>query len=197
MDLGDVRLFDRLARLYDLGMPSADPAVLERGLRHATRDVERLLDVGGGTGRAARALDVPSRTVVDAAPGMLHQARGYGLRAVLGDAAGLPVRSESVDAVLVVDALHHVGDQKGAIAEAARVLRPGGILVVREFDPGTLRGRLLVAAEHLVGFGSSFLGPDDLATTVAEAGLDPVVLDRGFGYTVVGRRPTETGETKS
>jgi ubiquinone/menaquinone biosynthesis C-methylase UbiE len=197
MTVGDVRPFDRLARLYDLGMPSADPAVLERGLRHATRDVERLLDVGGGTGRAARALDVPSRTVVDAAPGMLQQARDHGLDAVLGDAAGLPVRSAAVDAVLVVDALHHVGDQAGAIQDAARVLRPGGVLVVREFDPRTVLGRILVAAEHLVGFDSSFQGPDDLAARMASAGLEATVLDRGFGYTVAGRRPTETGEAKS
>ncbi|MHB9285803.1 class I SAM-dependent methyltransferase [Halobacteriales archaeon Cl-PHB] len=197
MSIGDVRPFDRLARLYDLGMPSADPAVLERGLRHATRDVERLLDVGGGTGRAARALDTPSRTVIDAAPGMLREARKHGLGAVLGDAAGLPVRAAAVDAVVIVDALHHVGDQAGAVREGARVLRPGGVLVVREFDPDTLLGRMLVAAERLVGFDSSFQNPDDLAATMATAGLEPTVLDRGFGYTVVGRRLPETGEAKS
>ncbi len=198
MDLGDVRPFDRLARLYDLGMPSADPAVLERGLRHATRDVERLLDVGGGTGRAARALDGPAATVVDPAPGMLRQARRHGLAALQGDAARLPVRDRSVDAVLLVDALHHVGDQAGAVREARRVLRPGGVLVVREFDPETLLGRALVATEHLVGFASTFHGPDDLAADLAGAGLEPTVLDRGFGYTVVGRRSNdaETGTAK-
>lgn len=188
---GDVWVFDRFARLYDLCMPSADRETLARGLDEATRPVDRVLDVGGGPGRAARALDASFRVVVDPAAGMVRQARRGDLRAIRADGGRLPVRSASVDAVVVTDALHHVGDQRGLLAEAARVLRPGGVVVVREFDPTTVRGRALVAAEHLLGFDSVFHPPERLASMVGDAGLAAKVLERGFGYTVVGRADSD------
>ncbi|MFB6159737.1 MAG: class I SAM-dependent methyltransferase [Haloferacaceae archaeon] len=191
---GDVRFFDRTAALYDRVMPPVRTTPLRAGLARADRPVERLLDVAGGPGRAAAGLDVPERVVVDAAAGMCRRARAGGLAAVRGDAGRLPVASAAVDAVLVADALHHLPAPDEALREAARVLRPGGVLVVREFDPGTLPGRALVAAERLVGFDSAFLRPDALADRVAAAGLDAAVLDRGFGYTVAGtKRESQEG----
>jgi demethylmenaquinone methyltransferase/2-methoxy-6-polyprenyl-1,4-benzoquinol methylase len=199
MEGSDVRVFDRFARVYDLLMPGADRTALERGLAAATRPVERLVDVGGGPGRAASALDARTRVVVDAADGMCRQARANGLEAVRGDGARLPLQTASVDAVVVTDALHHMGDHWGVVTEATRVLRPGGVFVVSEFYPTTLRGRALVAAERVVGFDSSFHSPDDLAGMMKGAGLAASVLEPGFGYTVVGRRETnerpKSGET--
>ena len=189
---GDVGLFHRFAPVYDVVMPRAKPAKLEAGLQHARRDVETLLDVGGGPGRASRPLDVPRRLVVDAAPGMLQQARSHGLEGVAGDATRLPFSDHAADAILIVDALHHIRDVPTVFAEAARVLRPGGVLVIREFDPTTVRGRGLVLAERLVRFDSVFYAPDELATELDAAGLAPTVVERGFTYTVAGVR--ETGE---
>ncbi|QIO22550.1 class I SAM-dependent methyltransferase [Haloarcula sp. JP-L23] len=188
---GDVGAFDRFAPVYDLVMPPARASKLRRGLALATREVDRVVDVGGGPGRAIRRLDLPERIVVDAAPGMLRRARSHGLVAIVGDAGRLPLAAESVDAVLIVDALHHMAQVDAVISEAARVLRPGGVLVVREFNPATLRGRGLVAAEHLVGFASVFFTPDELTRRVATAGLNPTVVERGFGYTVAGVRENE------
>lgn len=188
---GDVGPFDRFAPVYDLVMPPARASELRRGLALATREVGRVVDVGGGPGRAIRRLDLPERIVVDAAPGMLRRARSHGLAAIAGDAGRLPLATESIDAMLIVDALHHMPQVDAVFAEAARVLRPGGVLVVREFDPATLRGRGLVAAERLVGFDSEFFTPDELTTRLASAGLNPTVLDRGFGYTVAGVEESE------
>jgi demethylmenaquinone methyltransferase/2-methoxy-6-polyprenyl-1,4-benzoquinol methylase len=189
--MDDVGTFHRFARLYGLLMPPARPGPLRRALALATRPVERVLDVGGGTGRGARAVDVPGATVVDAAPGMLRVARSDGHPAVAGDATRLPVRTASVDAVLVVDALHHMPDHGAVLAELRRVLRPGGVAVIREFDPTTVRGRLLVAAEHALGFDSRFHTPEALSGRLRAAGFEPAVPDRGFGYTAVG--VAETG----
>jgi demethylmenaquinone methyltransferase/2-methoxy-6-polyprenyl-1,4-benzoquinol methylase len=188
---GDVRFFDRIAGLYDLAMASADRAPLDAGLDRADRPIEVVLDLGGGTGRAARALggDVDA-VVVDRSRGMLRKARTGGLSTVQADARRLPFPDGSVDAITVVDALHHMPDHDRVLAEAARVLRPGGVLVVREFDPSTLPGRALVAAERLVGFGSTFATPDALAAAVRRAGLRPEVVERGFGYTVAGVKGT-------
>jgi demethylmenaquinone methyltransferase/2-methoxy-6-polyprenyl-1,4-benzoquinol methylase len=185
----DIALFERFAPVYDYLLPSADGATLQRALDRATRPVERVLDVGGGTGRGVRALSTPQRVVVDPARGMLSEARSHGIEAVQGDGSRLPVRTDSVDAVLVVDALHHIADQRGVIEEAKRAIAPGGVLVVSDFDPTTLLGRLLVRSEHLVGFESTFHQPDRLRETFASVGFEAGVVERGFGYTVVGRVP--------
>ncbi len=189
----DIGTFHRFARLYELVMLPPDRGALSDALASAERPLERVLDVGGGPGRAVSVVDVPTRVVVDPARGMLERARRRGLGALQADGARLPVAAESVDAILVSDALHHVGDRDGLLADAARALRPGGVLVVREFDPTTLRGRLLAAGEHLVGFESVFESPDELATRVAAVGLLPTVSDRGFTYTLVGTRPRGAG----
>jgi len=192
----DVSIFDRFARAYDAAMPPADGAVLGAGLAYARRPVERVVDVGGGTGRGARAVDAPDRLVVDAAPGMLRQVPAD-IGVVAGDATRLPLAEDSVDAVIVVDAFHHMYDHAAVLAELRRVVRPGGVLVVSEFDPTTLRGTLLDAGEALVGFDSTFHSPDALARLAREAGFEVAVPRRGFAYTIAGvvPEPAETAAT--
>lgn len=187
MPHGDAAIFDRFARLYDFKPPTRSRK-LQPGLNFAERSIERVLDVGGGTGQGVRGLGVPTGVVVDAAPGMLAGARDHGIPAVRGDARQLPVPDETVDAVLLLDALHHMPEGEAVIADAARVLRPGGVLVVLEFDPTTVRGRLLVAAEHLFGFESTFFSPNELAATMRAAGLDVTAYRTGFEYGLVGVR---------
>lgn len=195
---GDIGPFDRFAPVYDLVMPRARTSKLRAGLAVADREISRALDVGGGPGRAIRRLDIPDPIVVDAAWGMLEQARSHGLGTVAGDATRLPVKSESVDAVLIVDALHHMSPAESVVSEAARVLRPGGVLVIREFDPSTVLGRGLVTGEHIIGFESQFYTPDELAGKVETAGLESAVVERGFGYTVTGvRKAREQSEGSS
>lgn len=184
-----MRFFDRVAGLYDLAMPSADVDALRDGLSFARRPVERVLDVAGGTGRASRALagEGFAPVVVDRSSGMLARARGDGYAAVRADAGRLPFRDGSVDAVVVVDALHHLPDPERAVREAARVVAPGGAVVVQEFGPRTLRGRGLVLAERAVGFDSQFWTPEELCDLFERAGLTARLVSGGFEYVVAGR----------
>lgn len=184
--VSDVSTFDRFARVYDLVMPGADATQLGRALERSERPVDRLLDLGGGTGRAARALDANQRIVLDAARGMLVRARDHGLATIQGDASRLPVAPASVDAVTIVDALHHVHGWDSLFEEVFRVLRPGGVLAISDFDPTTLLGRLLVTGEHLIGFESQFVSPQVLCDHLERVGFETIVVDDGFGYTVAG-----------
>jgi len=190
MSTGDVALFDRFARYYDLFMPGAKATDLTRGLELADRPVQRLVDVGGGTGRAARSLAVDQRLVVDASRGMLEQAS---LPSVQGDAGRLPLATDAVDAITIVDALHHIYEWDRLFDEAFRVLAPGGVIVVSDFDPTTVPGRVLAAGERLVGFDSRFAAPDELRNRLEAAGFETHLLDGGFGYTVAGVAPKREG----
>lgn len=185
--LGDTATFDRVARFYDWLAPGEDADEFREAFEFADREIERVLDVGGGTGRGADALEARERIVADAAEGMTRQARRKGFEAIRADAAALPFVAESADAVLIVDALHHFGDPEEAVRESARVLRPGGVLVIREIDPTALVGQFVEFGEHLYGFDSTFFEPADLARRVADAGLDAKFRTDGFEYTVVGR----------
>ena len=183
---GDVGFFDRIAPVYDATVPAADPESLRAALARAERPVNVVLDVAGGTGRAAAAVDADRRVVVDASLPMLRRARADGFECVRGDAGRLPVRDGSADAVVIADALHHLPDQRAFVDEAVRALAPGGVLVVCEFDPDALRGRVLVAWERLVRMDSTFTPPADLARFLDRRGLDAAVVEGGFDYTVAG-----------
>ncbi|WP_096389172.1 class I SAM-dependent methyltransferase [Halopenitus persicus] len=189
---GDVRFFDRLAPLYDFVMPGADPEVLADALGVATGPVRRVIDVGGGSGRAAAlpaGLDADGPVVVDASAGMLARARERGFGAVRGDAARLPVHSNAVDAAVIVDALHHFPDVSGTLAELRRTIRPGGVVVIREFDPSHPLGRVLAVGERAIGMDSAFVTPAALRDALEATGFETAVPDDGFMYTVVGRVP--------
>jgi SAM-dependent methyltransferase len=88
-----------------------------------------VLDVGAGSGTATRRLVAAGATAVpmDAAAGMLAVARARcACRPVAGDAMVLPVRTGAVDAVVMGFLLNHLPEPAAALAEAARVVRPGG-----------------------------------------------------------------------
>ncbi|QLC34307.1 class I SAM-dependent methyltransferase [Halarchaeum sp. CBA1220] len=194
--MADVARFDRLAAVYDWFAGAIPRPDVASGFAYAERDVERVLDLAGGTGRTAAALPDYDVTVLDAAAGMLREARAKGLPVVRGDATRLPVATGSVDAVVVTDALHHL-DAPAAIGEAARVLRPGGVLVACDYDPRGPLGRALVAAEHAAGFDSTFYARGELAAVLAGAGLDVHALEAGFAYALVGVTPAERAERDS
>ena len=183
---GDVWFFDRVAPIYHRLMPPAKRSVLAAGLEQSDRELSRIIDLGGGTGRAASAIE-GRPVVIDASRGMLTRV-GADLPAVQASATMLPLPDTSLDAVLIVDAFHHLPDQSTVITEIARVLRDGGVVVIRDFDPSTIRGRAVAFAERVIGMRSRFHATADLADQLATAGLEPIVVEDGFTYTVVGRK---------
>lgn len=108
---------------------------------------DRLLDVGCGTGAAVRAAsaNVELAVGVDSSPAMIRQAVALAdtlprVALIVADAQQLPFLPATFSAVLCSTALRHFTDVTGAVAEMLRVLRPGGRIVVADFQVG--RGRL-------------------------------------------------------
>ena len=99
-------------------------------------------DLGCGSGRIAATIAPYAHTVVavDSSPEMLEVARarlaGFAnVQIVPGRIEELPLEPGSLDLALVVHLLHHVADPSAALAEVARVLRPGGRVVVADVLP--------------------------------------------------------------
>jgi ArsR family transcriptional regulator len=121
-----------------LGLPAQ--AVEEALLRRLPpAPIGRLLDIGTGTGRLLEVLAprIAAGVGIDASRAMLALARtrlakpGLGHCAVrLADMYRLPLPDAGFDAVVLQMVLHYAEDPPAALAEAARVLRPGGALIV-------------------------------------------------------------------
>jgi malonyl-CoA O-methyltransferase len=96
---------------------------------------KRAIDVGCGTGRWTARL---SAIGLDASPAMLQVAAvkpGLHGRLAVANAAALPIASGVADLVLCALTFGHIRDQAGALAEFARVLQPGGVLLLTDFHP--------------------------------------------------------------
>ena len=108
-----------------------------RARRCMPADALRILDVGCafGYGSVAVAANGPAGRVavgIERDPEHFERARQlYPWLTILeGDATSLPVPDGCADVVLFLDVLEHLGDPRCAVAEAHRVLRPGGVVVV-------------------------------------------------------------------
>jgi demethylmenaquinone methyltransferase/2-methoxy-6-polyprenyl-1,4-benzoquinol methylase/ArsR family transcriptional regulator len=138
--------------------------------------IHALLDLGTGTGRMLELLaPFAQRAVgIDQSPAMLAVARARleraGLRNVQlrqGDIYALPVERNGYDLVVLHQVLHYLDDPGRALREAARVLRPGGRLLVVDFAPHTEESFRESHAHRRLGFGR-----DEIAAYLDEAGLD-------------------------
>jgi SAM-dependent methyltransferase len=142
----------------------------------------RVLDVGGGEGQVARAIAARTAAevlVVEPSANQAREARARGSLVVRGSAEALPVASASVDLVTIVLVLEHVLDHAAALAEVARVLEPGGRLVLALNHPiiqvpesGLVED--VEAGETYWRFGR-YLAPDVTVEEVADGVYIPFV----------------------
>ena len=145
-------VFERVAGRYDLMndlMSGGIHRLWKRALIEwlAPRPGQLLLDVAGGTGDIARRFlartGASGRAVVcDLTPAMLAVGRDRaidrgivsGINWVAGDAQSLPLADRSVDAYTIAFGLRNVAEIDKALAEARRVLKPGGRFLCLEFS---------------------------------------------------------------
>ena len=144
---------------------------------------ERVVDLGTGSGRMLTLLGGKARMSVglDLSHNMLNIARANVTRAGLekvelrhGDIFATRLPPESADLVLVHQVLHYLADPASAVAEAARLVMPGGRLLIIDFAPHQLEQLRDEHQHRRLGFDDGEMG-----RWLAEAGLTataPVTL---------------------
>jgi SAM-dependent methyltransferase len=93
------------------------------------------------------------------------------------DATAMPFPDDSFDSVVSCLMLHHIIDWEGAVAEVARVLRPGGIFVGYDLT----RSPLASLFHRLDGSPHRLIVPDDFRTECARHGLTASLQSRVLG----------------
>ena len=167
--------WDRIRKLH-----VADEAV-EAAIIKALADkpFRSLLDLGTGTGRMLELFgpDIERGLGLDLSLDMLLLARDRLERAGLkncsvrqGDLYDLPIANDSFDVIILHQVLHFLDDGGRAIKEAARVLRPGGRLLVVDFAPHEQEFLREQFAHRRLGFA-----PETVTQWMMQSGLEPVL----------------------
>jgi ubiquinone/menaquinone biosynthesis C-methylase UbiE len=114
---------------------------LELGLVRRYGQGRDVFEAGCGTGLLLKEAARVARSAVglDLSRGMLGQAHARNLKVVQGSVTAVPLPSASVDLVYCMKVLAHIPPIEAAIAELARVLRPGGHLLLEFYNPFSLR----------------------------------------------------------
>ena len=188
--------WDRLRSLYV--SESAVEAALERAA--GPGPFERVVDLGTGSGRMLTLFGKKAKMAVglDLSQNMLNIARANVSKAGLdkvelrhGDIFATRLPAQSADLVVVHQVLHYLADPASAVAEAARLVSPGGRLLIVDFAPHDFEHMREAHQHRRLGFADA-----EIAGWLSDAGLTssaPIALPpdkEGLTVTVwTGERP--------
>jgi len=161
--VGNIDHFDLISPLYDL--------IFGRRIDHEivgfadVHDQHSLLDVGGGTGRVSVLFKKKLKNVfiLDSSINMLREAQLKGIDTINSNSEKLPFADGSFQRVIIVDALHHVKNQKETLAEMWRVLAKDGKMIIEEPDINNFVVKLIAFGEKIMLMRSHFIAPERIA----------------------------------
>jgi ubiquinone/menaquinone biosynthesis C-methylase UbiE len=181
---GSARRYERLERP---AFGDLDERLLD-DLQPRLHGAVRLVDVGCGpqTFATRAAARHPGLDVVALDPSRDFARPHPSFSVVRAAAEALPLATASVDVATCVSSIRHVRDRDAAFAELARVIRPGGALLVVELDPAADPGRI---ANHARRLGSPLLrlafGPLVVRTAPRAARIEALARMAGFTLTAL------------
>lgn len=152
-------MFDGVAARYDLVNDILSLGQTRRWRRLVVSGInakfgEKVLDLAAGTGASSLPIAATGAQVVpcDFSLGMLKvgKARHPRLGFTAGDALKLPFNDQVFDVVTISFGLRNVADMDLALAEMARVLKPGGRLLICEFSHPVFKPFRLIYTEYLM-----------------------------------------------
>ena len=198
-----------MARLYQQGYFASDDsgshgyanyAALEQGLR---RTFERRYGFVRGLARGGRAVDLgcamgyaldclrgdfEDRIGIDLAPEAIDEVTRRGHRGICGTLEDAALESDSVSLFLSMDTIEHLHHPGAAVREMARVLRPGGVLVIVTPDYGSLLRR--VSGRNWVSFKIpehvSYFSRNGMSRILRAADLEVVRYETDIQYSPIG-----------
>ncbi|MDZ7628624.1 MAG: metalloregulator ArsR/SmtB family transcription factor [Parvularculaceae bacterium] len=158
-----------------------EEAVEERMLALAPTKISLFVDLGAGSGRMLTifadsyekglGFDL-SREMLAVARANLDQAGVSHAQVRHGDLFALPLENGAADVVCIHQVLHYLADPAAAVAEAARLLKPGGKLLLSDFAPHDLEFLREAHAHRRLGFSD-----DEVGDWCAAAGLKLVTTE--------------------
>lgn len=165
--------WDHIRSLY------VSEAAVERAVETAAGPgpFERIVDLGTGSGRMLTLLGSRAKTSVglDLSHNMLNLARTRVAKAGLdkvelrhGDIFSTRLPAASADLVIVHQVLHYLNDPHAAVVEAARLVSPGGRLLIVDFAPHELESLRDEHQHRRLGFSD-----EEISRWLGEAGLEP------------------------
>lgn len=158
---------------------------IERSSKRYMRDMVprsrsmRVLDVGCGTGINARILRDMGHSVVgaDISPVAIEKLKEAGFEGYVCDVlAGLPFEAESFDLVYASEVIEHISDTEGFLAELARVLKLGGMLMLSTPNSAFWPFRIL----GLLGRTATEVQHPGHLRFFSKRGLTGAIADAGF-----------------
>jgi ubiquinone/menaquinone biosynthesis C-methylase UbiE len=178
--------FERVATDWDtIRLAYYDESVIEKMAKVAgIGEGSEVADVGTGTGFVAAGLAPRVKRVIgiDNASAMLRVARENldslsvsNAELLVGDLAGLPLADNSVDAAFANMVLHHAVDPAAMLKEMARIVRPGGMIVITDEVEHPYEWMREEHADVWLGFT-----PEQVESYFSEARL------ADFGYVFLG-----------
>jgi SAM-dependent methyltransferase len=175
--------FDGRAARYEELRPVDDNwwQVFDALVRLGALRGSKVLEVGCGTGRLAQALEERALArvwAVDASENMVARAKSLGINARVARAEALPFKAGWFDAVVMRMSLHLV-DRPRALANAARVVRPGGRIAIATEDPESFERVWFTRFFPSVPAvdGARFPSREVLTVELTAAGFDAVEIE--------------------